>query len=282
MKRKLTLHRMALAVAVVLALSLTACSDFEDLFEDTDAFSENHEATERDSIAVDVDTTQMLMLVVKSEVGTVKIQPSDDGRFVVDYKMTAYANTDAEAQAELAEMSVTVTPNGDRVLVDSTQSVDEGDTRSDTVDLTIHVPATIDLNVTNSVGDITVKDLAVPGTLKIAQSVGKIVLDGVAVAAPMDIHSDVGDVRFDGSLAADQAHSISTATGEIHVALPGDASLVLDAETTVGHIDVNDFEMSSKSEEKSGAMASMQATLGDGGATLTLRASVGDISLKQS
>lgn len=272
---------MVVVLAVVLALSLSACSNLDNLFGSEDQFSENHDAVSRDSATVEVDASQVITLVVKSEVGSVKVEPGEVGAVVVDYKMTAYAHTDAEAQAELAEMHVTVRANGDRVLVDASQSVDEGGMRSSTVDLTIHVPETTNLNITSNVGDVTVEGLSVPDMLKVTQDVGSVSLKEMDVAAPVDAHVSVGDLRFNGSLTADQAHRFTTDTGSITLALPADASAALNAEASVGSVNVNDFTLGNPSTASSGAMASARGTLGEGGAALTLRTSVGDITIKQ-
>ena len=266
---------MVVVLAVVLALSLSACSNLDNLFGSEDQFSENHDAVSRDSATVEVDASQVITLVVKSEVGSVKVEPGEVGAVVVDYKMTAYAHTDAEAQAELAEMHVTVRANGDRVLVDASQSVDEGGMRSSTV------PETTNLNITSNVGDVTVEGLSVPDMLKVTQDVGSVSLKEMDVAAPVDAHASVGDLRFNGSLAADQAHRFTTDTGSITLALPADASAALNAEASVGLVNVNDFTLGNPSTASSGAMASARGTLGEGGAALTLRTSVGDITIKQ-
>ncbi|WP_162909518.1 DUF4097 family beta strand repeat-containing protein [Aggregatilinea lenta] len=280
MKLTTLVRRMAMGLVLVLALSLSACSSVDNLFGADDPYSENRDAQRRDSATVEMDGLQVVTLVVKSEVGSVKVMPGDAGEVVVDYKLTAYAHTGAEAQAELAEMSVTVRANGDRVLVDASQSVDEGDRRSDTVDLTIRVPETTNLNITNNVGDVTVEGLSVPETLRLSQDVGSVSLKDVDVAAPVDAHVSVGDLRFNGSLAADQAHRFTTDTGSITLSLPAEASAMLDAEATVGSVDV-DFTLTDRTDAAPGVMGSVHGTLGEGGEALTLRTSVGDIAVKQ-
>ncbi len=263
---------------VVLAAFLAGCEDMDDLFGSS--LPDEVERSRGGVIEAGVEPGEIVTLTVASKVGDVTIEPHDGDRVVVEYKLTAYAETAAEAEAELDGMAVTLIPNGAHFLLDATQTADEGDNRSNTIDLTIGVPAQVNLDLTHNVGDVTIRRVTLPDTLKVAQNVGSIVLADVTADGPAEVHNDVGDVRFSGALNGAGPHTFRVNTGSIALALPSDASGELDAVAGVGDVTVRGFTLRDRVEDDAPAHAELQGTLGEGGPSIALRTSVGDITLE--
>jgi DUF4097 and DUF4098 domain-containing protein YvlB len=180
--------------------------------------------------------------------GDVNVQTGGDAEVVVTFTKTAWGSDQAEAEARLDDLKVSVTQAGDEIKVIVTQPEEInfiGDHRSGQVDFTITVPArtqvtaqsgfgdltlagttgdatlhtgsgavtarslTGSLDLRSDFGDVTVED-ATGETVKINSSSGKLQLDRVQAAGRLEAHSDFGVVTVrDGGAAELDASSSS-------------------------------------------------------------------------
>ncbi len=266
------MHKMGWTCLVMMAV-LAGCS-----FNKT--VNENSEASSSGSERLALNSSETVMLEVDSNVGTIQIQPGAADEVLIDYTKTAYGQTDQRAQDELAEMTVLIDQQPDRVVVNTVQRANLRHPRTNKVDLTITVPPQIALNIINQVGDVTIKGLTIPSALTVKNDVGNITLDGVTVQAGMLVICDVGDVRFSGDLGDLGMYTLSADVGSIAVTLPADTSAMLDVAAQVGSISVdNAFTLSGQTGETQDVHATLKGTLGDGVVQVNVRTNVGNVSI---
>ncbi len=284
--------RAALLAAV--AVSLAACSM-------SNTVSENKKASASGTEAVPLEAGQTIVLDIQSGVGKITLRAGNNPEVKVDYVKTAYADTDANAAAELAEMTLTVTRQEDRVVIDARQKTHTKDSRTNQVDLVISVPQTIGLNLKHSVGDVRIegvtvlapgqisvdvgdlalKNVAAPDGLQVKTSTGTIVMEELQAVNGLSVVSSVGDVRFAGEIGGTGDYRFSVDVGSLTLSLPKQTAATLDAATEVGEIRVEGLSVQDRRQTKDGVKASLRGMLGDGGAALTLRVKTGAITLKQ-
>jgi len=243
---------------------------------------EPEEATADGREVVVVDGASPVLLDVRNGVGTITLRgaESEDATEIdVAYALTAYAATKAEAEREVAAMTVTVTQEDGRVQVNAVQTQFRDHPRSNKVDLTISVPSSVDLVLRNAVGDVDVRGLQAPHRLDVAADVGDIRLSDVVAAPLTRVAGDVGNVTFEGALAATGSASLTTDVGKVIVRLPQDTAAAVEAQTTVGGITLRGLAASQRRLSEKVPGATLTATLGDGGPALKLAANIGDIAL---
>jgi hypothetical protein len=121
-------------------------------------------------------------------------------------------------------------------------------------------------------GSIIIADAR--GDMKLRSGGGTI--DVRHVAGTVDISTGGGSVKVDGALSG--RNRVETGGGSIHVCIPGDSRLTVEAETGGGHAN-NDFGIPSDGHENQ----SFRGRLGDGnGGSLQLRTGGGSIHLTRS
>jgi DUF4097 and DUF4098 domain-containing protein YvlB len=148
------------------------------------------------------------------------------------------------------------------------------------------------LSVGTISGDVKLEDGQVED-VTIHTTSGEIELDGVAGALNLGtVSADIkvgdasegqltvattsGDISYDGGLAREGAHEVSSISGDITLRLPDDSAFRLDASTVSGDIST-DFDLS-------GAQAgrrSLTGVAGDGGATLNVGTTSGEITIER-
>jgi hypothetical protein len=158
-----------------------------------------------------------------------------------------------------------------------------------TMDLTIRVPDSLRLaDIGASVGDVQVEDVA--GDLHVDSSVGDVTVEGIdgavsarastgdvtvrGASAVGDVRADVGDLDLDVS-AIDGDTTFETSTGDIEAAVAPEVDAELVAEASVGDVTVEGLTLQDGTRTESSA----SGTLGDGGPTLRVETSTGDVNL---
>lgn len=237
------------------------------------------EATTTRQEIISLEGDSPVLLDVRNGVGEVLVRGAETDRIEVDYRMTAYGRTQADADRELEAMRVTFSQEAGAVTIDAVQEKRATQGQSNKVDLTITVPRTIDLIVTNNVGKVEALDLRTLEQLQITANVGDIVLRDIEAGARATVIGNVGDVTFEGVLS--DGGEFKTDVGKLNVRLADDTSAQVDARTGVGSIAVRGLDTSGSSLKKNVPGASLTATLGSGGPALTLISNVGDITLGQ-
>lgn len=232
-------------------------------------------ATHQETIALEGGSP--VVLDVRSGVGEVIVRGAETDSIHVEYKLTAYGKTQADADRELETMRVTFSHEAGAVTINAVQEKRGFQGQSNKVDLTITVPRTINLLIQNNVGRVEARGLRTPEQLQVSTDVGEIVLREIEAAPQTRVTGNVGDITFEGSLSG--GAEITTDVGELNVRLADDTAAQVDARTGVGSIAVRDLATSDRSLTKHIPGAALTATLGSGGPALTLSANVGDITL---
>ncbi|WP_202594679.1 DUF4097 family beta strand repeat-containing protein [Halolamina sediminis] len=158
-----------------------------------------------------------------------------------------------------------------------------------TMDLTIRVPRSLRVaELAASVGDVRVED--VTGDLAVDSSVGDVTIENVdgavtAEASTGDVRiegaSAIGDVRTDvGDLdlvvaAIDGDTAFESSTGDVDAVLSPELDAELEVQTSVGDVTVEGLSLGDGTRTESSA----SGTLGDGGPTLRVETSTGDVTL---
>jgi len=241
--------------------------------------SEMEQATAEGQETVLLDSALPVLLDVRNGVGDITLRSGADDAVTVVYTLTAYADTTANAQREVAQMRVIVTQEDGRVQVNAVQPPPANPSRTNRVDLVITVPRMIDLVLRSAVGDIDVRGLRTPERLDVSTAVGDITLREIEAGPRTIVAGDAGNVTFAGALADSGSASLTTEVGKIDVRLPQGTAAELDARTVVGGISLRGLNTSRRSLSKTIPGATLTATLGEGGPALKLSANVGDISL---
>ena len=224
------------------------------------------ERTVSDVEAIDVRTSShsadgVRALVVESDCGTVVIRGETD-RETIDVTATLRARgvSLAQAEARLGALDVSGT-RSDGTLRLGFRVPAGGTDGTDAADLVVLVPlgASIDVNG----GEVGVTIGSVSGTLRIATESGDVVVRGADLER-LAVESGTGDVEFSGRLAGKGAvHEVRTDRGDVHVRIPLDARLRIDARVPRGGIVTSSLPLSGDTEgtEWSAVLNAPDATL---------------------
>jgi len=191
---------------------------------------------------------------------------------------------------DLSKLDLAVEREGDRLTLASRYTGESsllGGTPS--MDLTVRVPRSLrvaeidasvgdvrvedvtgDLGVDSSVGDVTIRN--VEGAVTAEASTGDVRIEGASAVG--DVRADVGDLDLAVS-AIDGDTTFRTSTGDVDAALSPELDADLAAETSVGDVTVEGLSLGDGTRTES----SVSGTLGDGGPTLRVETSTGDIRL---
>jgi hypothetical protein len=207
-------------------------------------------------------------LTVNNPVGAVTIQRGSGDQVVVQYTKKAYGVTKSRATAELDNIQVDIQQPADdqvTIAVNTDRKRKTFFTFANHVDMTITVPEKVTLVITNNVGSIDVQNVD---------------------AAALDLKNNTGSITFDGSLSPETSttYSMISNTGSIHVTLPQDVYVEIDATADVGSITVSsDFAKQSNVDDRHDAVGeTWHGTLGTGSGTpplLKLNTNTGSITV---
>jgi hypothetical protein len=212
------------------------------------------------------------VLNVVTEVGTIKLEPSDANDVHVTADVKIKAETDEEAAALLDEVRVTAEPSHETLVVQAVRPGHLGRNQL-TVNLTVKAPAYLRLVCRTNVGDVQMDGF--PGPVEARANVGKITCTGLRDRS--DLHSNVGDVR--AAYASDAPAAIeltaSTDVGDVRFTGPKEISAKLNASSNVGSIHT------SQPLTVTGMVGkSVNASLGDGKGKIDLHTNVGSIHIE--
>jgi hypothetical protein len=253
---------------IVLVLSMaTACQ------KQSNILTENKHASANDSETFTLEG----VLTIQNGVGDITIHAgSSDNTVTVDYTKTAYGTSQDNADDELAAMEVTFEQDANGLTIDGRNVTPRGSSQSNKVDLTITVPATIQVSITNDVGDIQLEGLTTSDKLAITNDVGDIVIRNATTPSGMEVLTNVGAVSYAGTLGGEGTYAISANVGSVTIDLADSASVSLDIVTDTGSITAPDSL--TVTEDTPGE--SLRGDLGDGGPMLAIRVNVGDVRIQ--
>ena len=205
------------------------------------------ERTVSDVEAVDIRSSShsadgVRALVVESDRGTVVIRGETD-RETIDVTATLRARgaslEQAEARLEALDVSET---RSDGTLCLGFRIPAEGAEGTAAADLVVLVPLGTSIDVNG--GEVGVTIGSVSGTLRIATETGDVVVRGADLER-FAVSSGTGDVEFSGRFVGTGAvHEMRTDRGDVHVRIPLDARLRIDARVPRGGIVTSSLPLS--------------------------------------
>jgi hypothetical protein len=132
-------------------------------------------------------------------------------------------------------------------------------------------------------GDVNTRLDTFSDSTAISTSSGDINLDHDALQGHEKFNTTSGDINFVGSVAANGIYQFNTTSGDIDIALLQNPSFTVDAQTTSGNINADDYPGIQVQQNNFGSGSTATGSVGSSPyAQLILRATSGDITLHQS
>ncbi len=245
----MTGSRLRPTLCLFVALAASSIAGCERTVSDVEAVDDRTSSHPADGVRT---------LVVDSDRGTVVIR-GETGRGAIDVTATLRASgtTLEQAEARLEALDVSETRSDDTLRL-GFRAPAEGKA---TADLVVLVPLGTSIDVNGGEVEVTVG--SVTGTLRIATETGDVVVRGADLDR-LVVESEAGDVEFSGRLAGKGAvHELRTDRGDVHVRIPLDARLRIEARLSRGGIITSSLPLSGDTEgtEWSAVLNAPDATL---------------------
>jgi hypothetical protein len=211
-------------------------------------------------------------LKVTTNVGAIKLSPSETGEVRITAHITVKAKTDEEADELIEQVRITAEPSGDTLVIKAEKPSGFGHNQL-AVDFTITAPAGLRLECTTNVGDIRIDGFN--SRIKARTDVGSI--DCAGLRDGIDLHTNVGDIRAAYSPDAPTALDVSAATnvGSIDFSGPVQISANLTAAANVG-----DIHTDRPLTVRGSLGKSIKASLGGAEGRVDLHTNVGSITIR--
>lgn len=259
--------------------------------------------------------TSLTQLQIHNQIGnvTIAVDPSATNTTITTVKKVKAASSD-DANKEFNNISVQVQPPAASTSTLTINATAPGTgnlfgSHSDSVDINITLPAStittassanpntasstqstaFTLNVTNSVGNISVNGLK--GIFQLKDDIGDITVQQATLFDSTHVLTGTGNVAFNGSLdttplsnSSPPRYKIQSETGNIDATLPGDANVILDANTNYGSI-TSDFPINATPTDKAAnyyGPLNPNSSAGTPVAVLTLNVSTGNVTVHRA
>jgi hypothetical protein len=227
----------------------------------------------RNSVTEPVKTFQVAespILMLTSNAGTVTVNRGSTNSIVVQAKKYASFG------GNLNNVQINYSQNGSTVIVSANSSGTFNFFNGTSVDFTITVPSTTDLQINTNAGSITVNGIS--GKMSLISNAGSVGATQASLTGSSTLKTNAGSINFSGSIGSTGTYDFETNAGSIDMTLSGSANFHLNASTDAGSINTN-FQVP-VSRSAAGATAS-----GDVGssyqAILTLKTNAGSITLNK-
>jgi Putative adhesin len=209
-------------------------------------------------------------LMLTSDAGSVTVNRGSTNSIVVQAKKYAsFGGNFNDVQINYGQSSSTV-----NVTVHRSGTFNFFNSTS--VDFTITVPPTTDLQITTNAGSITVSGIS--GIMSLMSNAGTIGATQASLTGSSTFRTNAGSINFSGSIGTTGTYDFETNAGSVDLTLPGTASFHLNATTDAGSINTS-FPVTVK---HSGAGATANGDVGTATqATVTLKTNAGSISLNR-
>ena len=209
-------------------------------------------------------------LMLTSNAGSVTVNKGSDNRIVVQAKK--YANFGGN----LNNVQINYSQSGNTIIVAANSSGTFNFFNATSVDFTITVPNTTDLQIHTNAGSINVN--GVSGKMSLASNAGTIGGTQSSLTGDSTFKTNAGSINFTGTIGTTGTYDFETNAGSIDMTLTGNPSFHLNANTDAGSINTS-FPVN-VNRNTAGATAN-----GDVGtspqATLTLKTNAGSINLNK-
>jgi putative adhesin len=210
-------------------------------------------------------------LMLTSNAGSVTVNRGSSRSIVV--QATKYAGFGAN----LNNVQITYNKSGSTVNVTAKQSGGFNFFNATSVDFTISVPPTTNLQITTNAGSITVR--GVSGKMSLLSNAGTIGATQAALTGGSTFRTNAGSINFNGAIDTSGTYDFETNAGSIDITLPATSNFHVNATTDAGSINTS-FPVT---VSHSGAGATANGDVGSAPqATLTLKTNAGSISLNRS
>jgi len=209
-------------------------------------------------------------LILNSDAGSVTVNGGNTDN------ITVLATKYASFGGNVNDVQVNYSPNGSTLNVTAHRSGSFNFFNSTSVDFTITVPTTTDLQINTNAGSINVS--RVTGKMSLTSNAGTIGATQASLTDSSTFRTNAGSINFDGSIGTTGTYDFETNAGSIDMTLQGAASFHLNASTNAGSITTG---FPAVSVQHSGAGATANGDVGTPGATLTLRTNAGSITLNK-
>lgn len=214
-------------------------------------------ATASETLAKIFRVGEIPTLKFSNVAGTLSITPGESGLISVEAVKKASGSTLETAQESIAQMNVTIEQDGDSITVVGKPEHSFTRLEKRTIDFTITVPHTTNLDLKLTAGKMEVfevsGDIAIDmtaGSLYIGGCDGEISLgtnasdtklDGVTFTGSSHITFNAGQMKGDIAIANGAALDVRGTAGSARLALPANAAVRLQAKVTAGDIRISDF-----------------------------------------
>ncbi len=209
-------------------------------------------------------------LMLTSNAGSVTVNRGSDNRIVVQAKKYASFG------GNLNNVQTSYSRSGNTIIVATNSSGTFNFFNATSVDFTITVPNTTDLQIHTNAGNININ--GVSGKMSLVSNAGTIGATQSSLTGDSTFKTNAGSINFTGTMGSTGTYDFETNAGSIDMTLTGTPSFHLNATTDVGSINTS-FTVT-VNHSTTGATAN-----GDVGtapqATLTLKTNAGSINLNK-
>lgn len=239
-------------------------------------FANQKEATATASQTLVVGGTPTLD--VTNTAGSITVERGRADEVKVVYTKRAHDISQSDARRALNAIAVTINQAGNTITVNVTSpntASMEAFRSQHTVDITLTVPSTSNLQLQLMAGHLDVRDVS--GTLASSVQAGNINLTGVSFVGNNSVRVGAGNVTVDGALQVGSTLDVRVATGNTDVTLPPNAATHIVAVTSVGNVTIAGWSIT-PIHSGTGATATGDTTLKPT-STLTIHADTGRINV---
>jgi hypothetical protein len=221
------------------------------------------------------DASKITKLELNEKAGKINITTDPNAKVAqVNYVKgigLKFNNTDLSER--LKNVEVKLQTMGDTQHVDVEYHGNNDFFNSAYVNLDIVIPPNLQVDVRSNAGEVTTNGLQ--NKVSVHLNAGKIQVDGFTDTA--DLHNNAGEIRVSGGQQIKRIDA-EVNMGAVHVSLPQQASLAIDASTNVGNV-TSDFPLNVTKHIPGSSAHGSIGTGKDG--LVTLRNNTGEISISQ-
>jgi hypothetical protein len=171
------------------------------------------------------------------------------------------------------------TPDSNHIIVTVTDNAPPTNSvNQNKVSFDVTVPASCDLDLSASAGDIVIVD-GIQGTVHLQSYAGNISLSNTALTGSGSIKASAGTITFAGSVAQGAAYQFQSSAGGLNVTLPSNTNCHVDARTTVGSIQSDFTEIHIHNTGFTGQEGQGDIGSSNPSATISLEISTGSITI---
>jgi DUF4097 and DUF4098 domain-containing protein YvlB len=187
------------------------------------------------------DVGEVTEITLESSGGDVIFEASQTDQILVTAQKTAWHSTKAKAQAELEDLSVSVSQTGNKIIIRYKREPAMfifGSQQIDTVDFIISVPEGMDITAETDFGEIS--STGKIGASSLSTDFGNIELSGAQ--GNLEAMSSSGDITVEGVRGKNNQIDLSSDFGEIELSKSTAASVIVHSNS--GTILLNDVKAS--------------------------------------